>query len=107
MKECVTWQGQGRVGGGSNSFLPTPVLVPGAFNGNGSVDAADYVVWRKGLGTIYTQTDFNVWRGNFGQPAGSGSGASANAAVPEPATLVLLMMILVAAYFGLRRGRAI
>jgi len=65
--------------------------LPGDFNHNGVVDAPDYVVWRKGLGTIYTQDDYNVWRTNFGKPGGSGSGASPNAAVPEPATLVLLM----------------
>ena len=65
------------------------VGLPGDYNLNGTVDAADYVVWRKGLGTTYTQTDYDVWRANFGQTAGSGAGASANAAVPEPATLVL------------------
>ena len=59
------------------------VGLPGDFNANGMVDAADYVVWRKGLGTIYTQNDYNVWRTNFGQPGGSGAGATANAAVPN------------------------
>jgi hypothetical protein len=29
----------------------------GDFNGNGAVDAADYTVWRDGLGSIYTQAD--------------------------------------------------
>ena len=38
------------------------------------------------------QNDFNIWRANFGQTAGSGSGASANATVPEPATLVMLIV---------------
>ena len=75
----------------------------GDFNGDGSVDAADYVVWRKGLGTTYTQADYDVWRAHFGQTAGSGSGASAIAAVPEPTTLVLLMFT--AANWFLRRGR--
>jgi fibronectin-binding autotransporter adhesin len=67
----------------------------GDYNGNGVVDAADYVVWRKGLGTTYTQNDYNVWRAHFGQTApgaGSGTGAIENAAVPEPATSVLLMI---------------
>jgi hypothetical protein len=63
----------------------------GDYNGDGSVDAADYVVWRKGLGTSYTQNDYSVWRTHFGQTAGSVSGAGANAAVPEPATVVLLI----------------
>jgi hypothetical protein len=76
----------------------------GDYNHDGVVDAADYVVWRKGLGTIYTQNHYNVWRTNFGQPGGSGSVVSANAAVPEPATLMLLMFA--AAGWSLRRGRS-
>jgi T5SS/PEP-CTERM-associated repeat protein len=79
------------------------VGVPGDFNGNGVVDAADFVVWRKGLGTTYTQNDYNVWRANFGQQGGGGSGATVNAAVPEPSTLVLL--IFAAAGWCFRRGR--
>ena len=67
------------------------VGLPGDYNANGTVDAADYVIWRKGLGTIYTQSDFNVWRANFGQTAGSGASAVENGAVPEPATLMLLL----------------
>ena len=65
-----------------------PDELPGDYSRDGSVDAADYVVWRKTGGS---QDDYNIWRAHFGQTAGSGTGASANAAVPEPATLVLLM----------------
>ena len=83
--------------------LTSLAAIPGDFNNNGVVDAADYVVWRKGLGSTYTQSDYNVWRANFGQSAGSGAGASANAAVPEPATL--LQMILVVAVVFMRRRR--
>ncbi len=68
------------------------VGLPGDYNQNGIVDAADYVVWRKGLGTLYTQNDYDVWRVHFGQTAGSGVGASANAAAPEPANLELLVL---------------
>jgi formylglycine-generating enzyme required for sulfatase activity len=59
----------------------------GDFNHNGTVDAADYVVWRKT--GINGQQGYNDWRSHFGQPAGSGSGAIANATVPEPSTLLL------------------
>jgi probable HAF family extracellular repeat protein len=86
----------------THAFLLSPL--PGDFNGNGAVDAADYVVWRKGLGTTYTQADYDVWRAHFGQTAGSGSGANANAAVPEPITLVLLMFAV--ASWCIRRVRA-
>ena len=56
---------------------------------DGIVDAADYVVWRKSIGT---QNAYNVWRAHFGQTvpgAGSGSAANANVAVPEPAAAVM------------------
>ena len=79
------------------------VPIPGDYNHDGIVDAADYVVWRKGLGTAYTQSDYGVWRSHFGQTAGSGAGASAYTAVPEPATSVMLMFA--AAGWYLRRGR--
>jgi hypothetical protein len=81
----------------------TGATVPGDFNGDGIVNAADYIVWRKGLGTTFTPSDYNVWRAHFGQTAGSGSGAIANAAVPEPATL--LQIILVAAIISTWRRR--
>jgi hypothetical protein len=99
----------------SINYNPTNVqllvvqALAGDFNGDGSVDAADYSVWRKGLGTIYTQNDYNVWRSHFGQMAGSGSALPSadplSAAVPEPATLIL--MILAAAGWSPRqRGAA-
>jgi T5SS/PEP-CTERM-associated repeat protein len=66
------------------------VALPGDYNHNGIVDAADYTLWRDGLGTTYTQADYDVWKSNFGNHSGSGS--SANAGVPEPSTLVLLIL---------------
>jgi hypothetical protein len=88
-----------------NQFTFIPVT-PGDYNRDGTVDAADYVVWRKGLGTTYTQADYDVWRANFGQTIGSG-GALPSAeplpiAVPEPATLTLLVMAIVV-YYARRR----
>jgi hypothetical protein len=81
------------------TFIP---VTPGDYNRDGVVDAADYVVWRHGLGTTYTQADYDVWRANFGQTIGSG-GALPSAdplpiGVPEPATLTLLIMAMVAHY---------
>jgi hypothetical protein len=71
----------------------------GDFNLDGTVDAADYVVWRKGLGTIFMPGDYNIWREHFGEAAGSGAAvASATVAtVPEPANvLAALFVILIA-----------
>jgi len=87
-------------GTGRLNVVGVIVGVPGDFNNNGTVDAGDYVLWRKGgplqnevdtPGTVNAQ-DYLDWRARFGNPAGSGSGLS-GAAVPEPATLVLLMLI--------------
>jgi len=70
----------------------------GDFNGDGVVDAADYVVWRKnGL----SQEEFNVWRANFGETVGS-SGA-AGSSVPEPA---MGLLISVGMLLGVVRRRA-
>jgi probable HAF family extracellular repeat protein len=94
----VAWydDGPGGLSDGYRAFLldATALIaaLPGDFNSNGKVDAGDYLVWRKGLGTTYTQTDYNVWRTHFVQTAGNGSGASVNTAVPEPATLALLLL---------------
>jgi hypothetical protein len=98
----------------SNTFSePFRYSVPGDFNTDGTVDAADYAIWRNGLGTMYTQNDYEVWRAHFGISftAGSGSagyplGASAeplSAAVPEVASFA--MMLLAAAGLALSRLR--
>jgi hypothetical protein len=63
----------------------------GDYNNNGVVDAADYVLWREGLDTTYTQDDYNTWRAHFGQTGSVGSEAGVNASVPEPATWALLV----------------
>ena len=57
------------------------LVLPGDFNGDGIVDAADYVIWRKNDGS---QVGYDMWRSHFGQTAsgnrhagGSGSHAAA------------------------------
>jgi hypothetical protein len=66
-------------------------LTPGDFNQDGTVDAADYVVWRN---IDNTQDAYDIWRANFGTSllAGSGSAipsAESLPAIPEPATLLI------------------
>ena len=53
----------------STSVILQAIGLAGDYNLNGIVDAADFVVWRKGLGTTYTPDDYNVWRDHFGQTA--------------------------------------
>jgi hypothetical protein len=66
------------------------VLISGDFNENGVVDAADYTVWRNGLGTRYTQADYEFWRANFGKSNGGNASLSAT---PEPTTFVCAIAI--------------
>jgi autotransporter-associated beta strand protein len=78
-----------------------PVGVAGDYNGNGVVDAADYVLWRHGgplqnevdtPGTVTAQ-DYTEWRARFGNT--SGSGALLNeSAVPEPTAASLILLAL-------------
>lgn len=76
-----------------------PAGVPGDYNGNGTVDAADYALWKNGgpllnevvdVGTV-TAGDYTEWRARFGNTAGSGSGI---VVVPEPMTAALLLVAL-------------
>jgi hypothetical protein len=93
-----------------DDFSLTAVVagVPGDYNGNGIVDAGDYVLWRKG-GTLQNDptpgvqaADYTFWRSRFGATSGSGSGIGAAAAVPEPASFFLALVAL-AGSFPLRR----
>jgi hypothetical protein len=88
----------------------------GDYNLNGTVDAADYVVWRKmlgqsgsglaadgdGNGTIDTG-DYDLWRAHFAQAAGAA--AATIAMVPEPENLRILVIGITAVVF-LRLGAA-
>jgi hypothetical protein len=76
------------------SEFPTTPALAGDYNADGFVDAADYIVWRKGLSTTYAPNDYNAWRANFGQSAGSSLGVRSNAPVPEPATWLQLILVL-------------
>ena len=81
--------------------------VPGDYNQNGTVDAADYAAWRDNEGTTNAlpndpiggtigAAQYNQWRANFGVAAGAASRAvqgaaggpssrgGASALVPEP-----------------------
>jgi hypothetical protein len=79
----------------SHNSVVLTVTLPGDFNVDGVVDAADYVVWRKSDGTL---EGYNTWRANFGA-TGARTTAIAqydtNTTVPEPATIwMTLAMIL-------------
>jgi hypothetical protein len=84
-------------------------LLPGDFNCDGEVDAADYVVWRTNIGA---QEEYATWRANFGMTA-RGADSSAKLAagaspVPEPGGL-LLAILSICGFAGINfsRSRAI
>jgi hypothetical protein len=98
-------------------ILPTSVVlnvmgslpgVPGDFNGNNVVDAADYVLWRNGGPLMNDPTqgvqpeDFAFWRSRFGNTSAGGSFAAD--AVPEPTVVTHLILLLVAASVWSRRA---
>jgi autotransporter-associated beta strand protein len=98
-----------------NAAVGAVAGLPGDFNSDGKVDAADYVTWRKnnntnnalandnGLGTPVGSAHYDLWRANFGNPPGSGSSLS-GAAVPEPGTLVFAIFgVVLAVVTGRRR----
>jgi hypothetical protein len=110
--------GEGTARTGAVDYIATPAGVPGDYNQNGIVDAADYVFWRNVLGTAAAlpnrdpgqagnigQADYDFWRRNFGKTSGAGSGDLAGAsAVPEPASALLLTVSCL--LFGLAVSRA-
>ena len=97
--------GQGLINGAYHAYLLTPTTIPGDFNNDGRVDAADYVVWRKNGGS---HSDYNTWRANFGQSLVVGTSATApgsaggSSAVPEPTALVLLLIAAFALFLARR-----
>jgi hypothetical protein len=80
--------------------------VAGDYNQNGTVDAADYVVWRNSegqttlpnRGTGITgpvgSADYQFWRSRFGATSAAGGGIGAG--VPEPSTATVLVIAIVA-----------
>lgn len=92
---------------GSPNYTLTSLLAPpgldGDYNGDGKVDASDYVDWRKNPAAHGGDPGgYNTWRANFGAMSGSGS---ATAAVPEPTTGAMLLVLgLVSLWVGRSRG---
>jgi hypothetical protein len=67
-----------------NAAAADSVSLQGDYNHDGTVDAADYVLWRKGVAVPNTPQNYAMWRTNFDMPGAAGTSAFAGAAVPEP-----------------------
>ncbi len=91
------------------------VGLPGDFNGDGSVNAADYTVWRDNEGAGDESAlngngdgingidagDYSLWVTNFGSGASSGNGL----AIPEPGTVALLLLSVFGSFASCQRNR--
>jgi len=97
--------------GSVNLSSPPPT---GDYNGNHTVDAADYVVWRERLNQTgltpgsgpdgsnngnVDLADYTFWRSKFGNAAGAGSATS----TPEPASGALFLFVIAALRAARRR----
>jgi hypothetical protein len=83
-------------------FLRMLGATPGDYNGDGAVDAADYVVWRKDPAAFGGPDGFETWRSNFGNSSGGGSSVIADSTVPEPTNLAAV--VIAASILGRYRG---
>ena len=100
-------------------------MVPGDYNGNGLIDAADYTVWRDHLGNTgapgipgdgddgtltgtpdgtVDANDYAYWVSRFGATSGAGSLSPSASAVPEPAG-VLMSLVGIALLGAIRRPK--
>jgi hypothetical protein len=94
--------------------------IPGDFNGDRIVDAADYSTWRSAFGATGANTadgnhdgvvdgnDYAIWRKAMLAIAGPGLGSSQfSSAVPEPTGVILFAVAMVSLAVYSPRGRRI
>jgi hypothetical protein len=90
------------------TITDVPEGLAGDYNEDGTVDAADYVVWRKSLNSMVPaftgadgngngmvdQADYDIWRANFGRTSSTAIAASLQqlwpSSVPSPAETATL-----------------
>ena len=83
--------------GRSYAVMWTPDFLSGDLNHDETVDARDYVTWRRGVGTTYSIAEYIAWRTHFGQTAGGSASSQSPPPVPEPASYILMACIVAAA----------
>lgn len=98
LQEHVAWFGQVLT-------LPITVAIDGDYDLDGAVTTADYIVWRRALGSTgpglaadgngdhqVNLLDYETWRANFGVTTGRGT--LSERAIPEPSLAWLLLTAL-------------
>jgi prepilin-type N-terminal cleavage/methylation domain-containing protein len=89
-------------------------ILPGDYDGNGTVEAADYALWKLSYGKaveefhgadgsgngVVDAADYTVWRNHLGETAQTGQ-VALGGAVPEPGTLgVCAVLVFLTILFG-------
>jgi hypothetical protein len=98
-------------------MLVSPPGLPGDYNDDGSVDAADYIVWRKTFGQIgedmpadgdgsgeIDNGDWTIWMANFGNAQPSGGAGSILVPEPRAARMFILGLVGITLISGSRLG---
>jgi hypothetical protein len=97
-------------------FVDAVATLPGDFNLNGVVDAADYALWRHSFGATGSNPadadgngtvdndDYAIWRANFGRTI-SASATGSTVGVPEPATAFIAVFFALLGLFSFRTKR--
>jgi hypothetical protein len=92
-------------------LLQTVTGLPGDYNNDGTVDAADYTVWRDNLGAAagtlpndpnsgaIGADQYATWRVNYGSAASPTASAAEGVGVPEPTGVILLVLGMAALCF--------
>ena len=76
--------------GDGNDIALFTANLPGDYNGDGVVDAADYTVWRDGDSPDSSQAGYDLWSDNYG--ASLNPSGITSTTVPEPSAAFLLAM---------------
>jgi hypothetical protein len=106
--------------GRTNYLFLIPRRLPGDFNDDGRVDAADYTVWRRSLGENFANgsgadadgngqindADYSIWRANFGNSESGLGGSHSSTAIPEPGLWMLLAVAFITALSFRKRPKS-
>lgn len=98
---------------GTIYLVTNSVGVPGDFNADGTVNAADFLIWQRGVGSsnsksgadanrdgLVNELDLEVWQQHYGESYGNAN--SSLASIPEPGS-VALTLTFVLLFIGRRR----
>lgn len=103
---------------GTIYLVTNSVPLSGDYNRDGSVDAADYLVWRNSQGDVGYQlwadgsgngrieaADYEVWRAHFGTVINRAAAGAGHSGIAVPETGTTLLLVCLACTWAMSRGR--